>query len=600
MKKPSLLIVFMICGLFSWAQIPFNFHTPITPSFLYSSESAPNDHTGIDYMFAGTDDFRAMVEEDHNKVELFFEGSLRNNVIGVAPGMFPGGNAYNIPMLDPDVIVAEVGGGMYAVVVYHTLVGTQYEVHAQLFEWLPVSGGYYEPGFNVPFSNGPITNSSGITSCILNDPQHGITPPIDPNYKSRVVLESVATPVVSNPNIDATDDGKIVVTWSSSGGQIKAQTLVITPRSGGVCHNDFFAPDLQKITPPDFIVDAGCSNGGQFPDVSIIDDGSTNPFVVFTYQSGNDIIVKQAPFGTVTGGGAFSGCSSSPAEYFVWTLPGGISPDSPPRVAGEKTQMSASHDCSIAVAAQDNNIHTLTWNGGPSYVPHVITKELNDPDTHFSVNDNPVVDFAANIPVYSWEYANTHWYHTNSPNPGPDYWNDNSIHIMNRITLPDGDPATPPSINYSIVDDNFSSNPDYPNSEAITPSIAIAVGTHDAAFLYSVPDAILIGLHHKRSNNLNGSLKRGTEPQVLEGDLEEVEFMMYPNPASDLVTIQIGNELPEGTSLRIINAMGQVMQTLIPVTTEVSVDVSSLTSGMYVVEYRDAEGTLQRKQLIVH
>ena len=73
-------------------------------------------------------------------------------------------------------------------------------------------------------------------------------------------------------------------------------------------------------------------------------------------------------------------------------------------------------------------------------------------------------------------------------------------------------------------------------------------------------------------------------------ELEANTFNMYPNPSSSLVTI---DGLTSGQSKEIIieNLEGKVMERKITVSTTEQVDISHLSSGIYLVKVMSQEGT---------
>ena len=69
-------------------------------------------------------------------------------------------------------------------------------------------------------------------------------------------------------------------------------------------------------------------------------------------------------------------------------------------------------------------------------------------------------------------------------------------------------------------------------------------------------------------------------------------FKVYPNPASQSVSIQSPHEI---SRVRIINLSGQIVLSLPVSSPEVSVDISSLYSGLYIVEVITAEQLIRKK-----
>lgn len=71
-------------------------------------------------------------------------------------------------------------------------------------------------------------------------------------------------------------------------------------------------------------------------------------------------------------------------------------------------------------------------------------------------------------------------------------------------------------------------------------------------------------------------------------------FAVYPNPVHDQLTITV----PGKGRVYVINAMGQVLQSFLPLFAEkLTLNVSGWPAGMYIIVY-DLDGTLQKKRVI--
>jgi uncharacterized repeat protein (TIGR01451 family) len=67
-------------------------------------------------------------------------------------------------------------------------------------------------------------------------------------------------------------------------------------------------------------------------------------------------------------------------------------------------------------------------------------------------------------------------------------------------------------------------------------------------------------------------------------DLTAAHFMMYPNPANDRVTIAVNNATATIATVRLINVLGQVVHQQKGTPNQTVIDISGLTTGLYVVE----------------
>ncbi|WP_291115700.1 DUF7619 domain-containing protein [Flavobacterium sp. UBA6135] len=67
-------------------------------------------------------------------------------------------------------------------------------------------------------------------------------------------------------------------------------------------------------------------------------------------------------------------------------------------------------------------------------------------------------------------------------------------------------------------------------------------------------------------------------------DVTASHFMMYPNPANDQVTIAVNNTTTTIATVRLINVLGQVVLQQKGTPNQTVIDISGLTTGLYVVE----------------
>jgi len=126
----------------------------------------------------------------------------------------------------------------------------------------------------------------------------------------------------------------------------------------------------------------------------------------------------------------------------------------------------------------------------------------------------------------------------------------------------------------------------------------------EVAGAYSIPIDAALGNHTLRLNGKNydgpGSSVWGTVKDVIieivetgslaTGNVNAFDFGIYPNPVQDELTIATEEEI---ASAQIVDLVGNTVLT----TSEVngSVDVSSLTSGVYVIRLTSASGVAASK-----
>ncbi|WP_428661277.1 T9SS type A sorting domain-containing protein [Runella sp.] len=92
-----------------------------------------------------------------------------------------------------------------------------------------------------------------------------------------------------------------------------------------------------------------------------------------------------------------------------------------------------------------------------------------------------------------------------------------------------------------------------------------------------------------------------TESATVYPDVEY--FKVYPNPAYELVTIEIAMKLPARISIQMINEEGKVIRTLandlFPVGRHFfETTLNSVPSGTYVIRYEKRDKVLTRKVVI--
>jgi len=81
-------------------------------------------------------------------------------------------------------------------------------------------------------------------------------------------------------------------------------------------------------------------------------------------------------------------------------------------------------------------------------------------------------------------------------------------------------------------------------------------------------------------------------------DKSDVELLVYPNPVSDKLNIEIGNEFYEELNLRLFSTSGQLVYNTI--FTGSSIDVSMFSPGIYILEMSNhSSGLIMHKKLII-
>jgi hypothetical protein len=85
------------------------------------------------------------------------------------------------------------------------------------------------------------------------------------------------------------------------------------------------------------------------------------------------------------------------------------------------------------------------------------------------------------------------------------------------------------------------------------------------------------------------------EGASVEETLTSSEVSVYPNPATDIVTIIA----PQGSNqLLIMNAIGQTVQTIKNPSTKTAIEVSAFETGIYFIQIKKGEGTITKKLIV--
>ena len=80
-------------------------------------------------------------------------------------------------------------------------------------------------------------------------------------------------------------------------------------------------------------------------------------------------------------------------------------------------------------------------------------------------------------------------------------------------------------------------------------------------------------------------------------ELDNTNFLIYPNPAKDVLTIQAeNNQLP--ITIKLINAIGETVKTELINSTTHSINVEEFLNGIYYLQLENKVGTSSKKIII--
>ena len=88
----------------------------------------------------------------------------------------------------------------------------------------------------------------------------------------------------------------------------------------------------------------------------------------------------------------------------------------------------------------------------------------------------------------------------------------------------------------------------------------------------------------------------GVTVGIKEPNLDE-QMKIYPNPASDIITLEIDKGNNTDLTLKIYNLLGILVKSEIVKQSKQQININDLSNGIYMVEIREKE--LTRKQKII-
>jgi len=80
---------------------------------------------------------------------------------------------------------------------------------------------------------------------------------------------------------------------------------------------------------------------------------------------------------------------------------------------------------------------------------------------------------------------------------------------------------------------------------------------------------------------------------VENNKIKNIDVFIYPNPFSDIIQI----EYSESANIEIINIQGQIIENLITKDTKTTIDLTKLSSGVYIIKAQTDKGVTIKKIL---
>jgi hypothetical protein len=398
------------------------------------------------------------------------------------------------------------------------------------------------------------------------------------------LLSSTLSSSSSYPNIDIDYDidnntNYIAATWIEKINLSGTYYYYVKGRAGSFNNStqDFdFSTYITTIS-------AGGINSYQ-PDVCINSKGSvTDHYVTFTYLSGNLRGLHNLIYRGDTWNNLFNNSLSNPAV----TLKSSNFPCllSKPRIATKGSSTSSNRaDFQIVVAlggdACSNN-YKYQIIGFNNLAPYIMSENIinQSPDITSVPNSDPVVTFTSDWIIVSWVNKGD-----GIPGNTPDEIIAKRLYALSPLHGQVIDPTY-----YSVVNSTLS----YKDSK---PSIA-GKGFPGPSILYNwcKSDGSSYSIYCKKSQSTNYNLK-------FSGSNTEKDLVnLYPNPATDILTIDFGADDDWlGSNLKIINIHGQKVKEISISEISTSIDISSLKEGLYFVKITNNNNILLKKIMITH
>jgi len=111
-------------------------------------------------------------------------------------------------------------------------------------------------------------------------------------------------------------------------------------------------------------------------------------------------------------------------------------------------------------------------------------------------------------------------------------------------------------------------------------------------------DTMCIGVALYLNGNIVASAMLSTKASVSEQTSENTTFSLYPNPASDIVTLNIGNTNNADLSLNIYNVIGNLVKSEMLKQNNRQISIGDLSNGVYLVTIKSKDFTENQRLII--
>jgi hypothetical protein len=148
----------------------------------------------------------------------------------------------------------------------------------------------------------------------------------------------------------------------------------------------------------------------------------------------------------------------------------------------------------------------------------------------------------------------------------------------------------------------FCVTPEYPNGTYAY--FATVDSNWNSAYPYAVGPTFYGTYANRKITSITETTTRfiPAATGISNANLEEYKISIYPNPASELIAIQIGSLVKEDVAIRLIDASGKVVdQTVVKKGSSIAYfDIQTVYSGIYFVQFSLQNGEKLTEKVIVN
>lgn len=118
---------------------------------------------------------------------------------------------------------------------------------------------------------------------------------------------------------------------------------------------------------------------------------------------------------------------------------------------------------------------------------------------------------------------------------------------------------------------------------------------YEYAYIYIYPEDCFFDYDPGGNNTVDFGFYNTNTTSVTTQDGEVQWKSVYPNPATDHLTITSSNDMER---IEVLDALGRTHQSIRPNGTTHILDVTSLTSGIYILRFSDKGGRIETRRFV--